>query len=346
MSRKAPTSYDVARLAGVSQSAVSRALSDRGSIAEATRARVLEAARQLGYQPNAIARSMSSARNDPHQKSGMVGVIVTRMQDPFFAHAIAALSREIQARGLQILLFTIDAEDEVDPALTSLMRFQVDGVVILSAILSARMAALCRASGIPVVLFNRDAGSLDVASVVIENRDGGQRAAELLLEGGHRRIAWLAGQDHDTTSHQREEGLVGRLALAGVELFAREAGDYTFVGGREAALWLFARQDCPDALFCASDVMALGVLHALRHDLGLKVPQEVSLVGFDDIPAAAWPGHQLTTIRQPLAQMVRAAAGLLEAMMAEPTRPAETLRFPGTLIVRESCRLPARRDPA
>lgn len=343
VTRKSATSYDVARLAGVSQSAVSRAFSEGAPIAAATRARVFEAARELGYQPNAIARSMSSARNDPHQRSGMIGLIVTRLQDPFFSHLIAGFSRDIQARGWQILLFTVDSQDEVDPALTSLMRFKVDGVVILSAILSEHMAGLCKASGIPVLLYNRSAGDLDVASVLIENREGGRAAAELLLAGGHRRIAYLAGDDRDLTSRRREEGFVQALAEAGMTLFAREVGDYTFVSGREAALRLFARQDHPDAVFCASDVMALGVLHAARHDLGLRVPQDFSLIGFDDIPAADWPGHQLTTIRQPVNAMIRAAVGMLAEMMADPQRPAQTLRFPGTLIVRATCRIPTRR---
>lgn len=341
MHRKTATSYDVARLAGVSQSAVSRAFSPRASIAKVTRERVLAAAEELGYQPNAIARSMSSARNEPQQKSGMVGLIVTRMQDPFFAHTVAGLSRAIQTRGWQILLFTVESQEEVDSALATLMRYKIDGVVIMSAILSGRMADSCRAAGIPVMLYNRSAGELDVASVQIENRDSGRLAAEFLIEGGHKRIAFLAGDDSDTTSRQREEGFVSRLAEAGQPLFLREAGDYTFASGREAGLRLLSRQERPDAVFCASDVMALGVLHAARHELGLAVPGDFSLIGFDDIPAADWPGHQLTTIRQPINRMIRAAVDALVGMMESPEQPAQTQRFPGTLILRASCRLRA-----
>ncbi|MFO1176290.1 MAG: LacI family DNA-binding transcriptional regulator [Paracoccaceae bacterium] len=339
MDRKTATSYDVARLAGVSQSAVSRAFSPGASIAKATRDRVLVAAEELGYQPNAIARSMSSARNEPQQKSGMVGLIVTRMQDPFFAHTVAGLSRTIQARGWQILLFTVESQDEVDAALETLMRFKIDGVLILSAILSERMADSCRAAGIPVILYNRSSGDLGVTSVQVENREGGRVAADFLLEVGHERIAFLAGDDSDTTSRQREEGFVNRLGEAGRTLFLREAGDYTFASGREAGLRLFSRQERPDAVFCASDVMALGVLHAARHELGLEPPRDFSLIGFDDIPAADWPGHQLTTIRQPINRMIHAAVEALVGMMENPEQPAQTQRFPGTLILRASCRL-------
>ena len=342
MDRKAITSYDVARLAGVSQSAVSRAFSPEASISEATRARVMNAARELGYQPNAIARSMSSARNEPQQKSGMVGLIVTRMQDPFFANTVAELSRNIQAKGWQILLFTVESQEEVDAALTTLMRYKIDGVVILSAILSGRMAAACHASGIPVILYNRSAAELPVSSVQIENREGGRLAADFLIEGGHERIAFVAGDDADSTSRLREEGFVERLATAGKKLFLRETRDFTFVSGREAGLRLLSRQGRRDAVFWASDVMALGVLHTARHELNLDVPRDFSLIGFDDIPAADWPGHQLTSIRQPVHRMIREATDILIEMMENPDRPPRTRRFSGTLIVRGSCRLPAK----
>ena len=339
MSPKAPTSYDVARLAGVSQSAVSRAFSPTASIAASTRARVLAAAAELGYQPNAIARSMSSARNEPQQVSGMVGLIVTRIQDPYFAHTVAGLSRAIQARGRQILLFTVDSLDEVDAALSTLMRYKIDGALIMSAMLSGRMAETCRSAGIPVVFYNRSAGHLDIPSIQIDNREGGQVAADILLEAGHQRIAFLAGDDSDSTSQLREAGFLDRLTAAGQTLFLRETGDYTFASGREAGLRLFSRKERPDAVFCASDVMALGVLHAVRHELGLSVPDDFSLIGFDDIPASDWPGHQLTTIRQPLNQMIRAAVDALISMIEAPSKPVESQRFAGTLILRTTCRL-------
>jgi len=144
MPRRSITSYDVAKAAGVSQSAVSRAFSPDGSIAEKTRKHILSIAGEMGYQPNAIARSMSTARTDVRQKSGIVGVIVTRLQDPFFANTIAHFSRDLQAKGWQMLLFSVDTQNEVDDALSSLMQFKIDGVIVLSAILSEHMARSAR----------------------------------------------------------------------------------------------------------------------------------------------------------------------------------------------------------
>lgn len=343
MRRRAITSYDVARAAGVSQSAVSRAFSPGASIAERKRAQILAVAAELGYQPNAIARSMSTARSDQPQKSGMVGIIVSRLEDPFFAQTIALFSRILQRRGWHILLFTVDAEREVDEALGALMRFRIDGVIILSALLSRHMAETCHAEGTPVLLYNRSAPGLGISTVQIGNREGGRSAAALLAAAGHGRIAYLGGSAGDATSAAREAGLAEGLAEAGLEVFAREEGDYTFTSGREACLRLFARGERPDAVFCASDVMALGLLHAARHELGLAVPGDLSVVGFDDIPAAGWPGHRLTTLRQPVERMIREAVEILIERMETADLGPRDEHFPAALILRDTVRTVLRR---
>lgn len=338
MAKRSITSYDVAKAAGVSQSAVSRAFSPGAPISKKKRQLILNVAKDLGYQPNAIARSMSTARKDTQQKSGMVGVIVTRLQDPFFARTIADFSRLIQAQGWQMLLFTVDTEAEVDTALNTLLQYKIDGVVILSAILSDQMAQVCRAQGIPVMLYNRSVEGLDVSYVQIRNREGGQLAADILIETGHKNIAFLGGEEGDATSAMRELGFTERLAEAGLEPMLRESGDYTFESGQEAARRMFARRQRPDAVFCASDVMALGLMHAARNDLGLSIPEDVSLVGFDDIPAASWPGHRLTTIRQPVGRMIREAVDCLVQSMQDPSLEPQTIRFDGHLIMRGTVR--------
>lgn len=336
--RRSVTSYDVARAAGVSQSAVSRAFSPSASIAEKTRRHVLDIARDLGYQPNAIARSMSSARTSTQQRSGMVGVIVTRLEDPFFSEIIAQFSRDLQARGWHMLLFTVDSAIEVDEALNALMQFKIDGVVILSALLSGHMAGICREQGIPVMLYNRNTEGLDISSVQIDNHEGGRIAAEILCEAGCERIAYVGGEAGDATAADRGAGMIERLAEAGIIPFAMETGDYTFQGGREAGLRLLARSHRPDAVFCASDVMALGVLHAARYELDLQVPRDFSLIGFDDAPAASWPGHMLTTIRQPFQAMVREAVNILVERMENPEVAPDIRRFSGRLILRDTVR--------
>lgn len=341
MAKRAITSYDVAEAAGVSQSAVSRAFSPTASIADKTRKHVLKIAREMGYQPNAIARSMSSARSDARQKSGIVGVIVTRIQDPFFANTMANFSSLLQAKGWHMLLFTVDSTSDVDDALHSLMQFKIDGVIILSAILSEHMAKTCDANGTPVMLYNRTASGGGISSVQIDNYAGGQTAAEVLLEAGHERIAFVGGIQTDRTTEERERGFSDRLSEGGRAVFRREYGDYTFDSGREAAGRLFSKPARPDAIFCASDVMALGVLHAARFDFGMEVPADFSLIGFDDIPSAAWPGHQLTSIRQPIRRMIREAVDILIARMEDPELEPKLVNCPGVLIKRATVRGPA-----
>ncbi len=338
MPKRSITSYDVATAAGVSQSAVSRAFSPGGSVAEKTRKHILSIASEMGYQPNAIARSMSTARTDIRQKSGMVGVVVTRLQDPFFANTIAHFSRDLQAKGWQMLLFSVDTQNEVDDALNSLMQFKIDGVIVLSAILSEHMAQACKAQGTPVMLYNRDPQDEGICSIQIENFEGGQIAADVLIEAGHERIAFVGGGASDPTTIERERGFVERLGESGLKPFRRETGDYTFDSGREAALRLFSRRERPDGVFCASDVMALGILHSARHDFALEIPKDFSLIGFDDIPSAAWPDHLLTTIRQPIRRMIGEAVDILTERMDNPELPPKSTRFPGALILRNTVR--------
>ncbi len=215
---------------------------------------------------------------------------------------------------------------------------KIDGVMILSAILSNHMANVCQKQGIPVLLYNREPEGLEVSSVQIENHEGGRIAAEILYDTGHRCIAFVGGETGDATSMARHAGFVEYLSEVGLELFQMESGDYTFNSGREAGLRLLSRRKRPDAIFCASDVMALGVLHAARHELGLSIPADFSLVGFDDIPAAAWPGHMLTTIRQPVNRMIHGAVEVLFECIEDPGKEPCMRHFSGTLILRESVR--------
>ena len=341
MPKQSITSYDVAKSAGVSQSAVSRAFSPTASINDKKRQHILKVAKEMGYQPNAIARSMSSARTKSRQKSGIVGVIVTRIQDPFFANTIAMFSSLLQAKGWHMLLFTVDSPEDVDDALFSLMQFKIDGVIILSAILSEYMAETCRANGTPVLLYNRRASGEGINSVQIDNYAGGQTAAEVLLKAGHTRIAFVGGTKSVNTTEEREKGFTDHLAAAGHSLSHCEYGDYTFDSGREAAMRLFSNSEKPDAVFCASDVMALGILHAARHDLGMEVPADFSLVGFDDIPSAAWPGHRLTSIRQPIERMIRDAVEILIEQMETPGLSPKLVSYPGVLVERATVRSPS-----
>ena len=335
------TSFDVARLAQVSQSAVSRTFTPGASVSEATRARVTQAAQTLGYRPTAHARSLITGR------SRIIGLVLSYLENLFYPTALQRLAERLQRDGYHVLLF-INENPNADELVTEILQYHVDGIVLAATTLSSALARNCADADIPVVLFNRvmaDAGAnspQSVSSVRGDNVAGGRALAEFLVAGGHRRIAYIAGNEESSTNLERERGFREGLATAGLHIWARATGDYDFAQARQAALTLFAPgPERPDAVFVASDHMAFAVMDALRFDLGLRVPGEVSVVGFDNVPQAAWGAYQLTTFEQPVGPMIEATVGLLqERLREEGAGPARNVVVPGSLIVRGSARMP------
>ena len=191
----------------------------------------------------------------------------------------------------------------------------MDGIVLAAATLSSAVARNCADASIPVVLFNRvmatgSAGA--VSSVRSDNIAGGRAVAQFLAQAGHQRVAFIAGNEESSTNLEREKGFREGLADAGMHIWARATGNYDFEQARRAALDLFrSGQEHPDAIFVASDHMAFAVMDALRHELKLRVPDDVSVIGFDNVPQAAWASYRLTTVEQPLGPMVEATVDLL-----------------------------------
>ena len=326
------TAQDVARRAGVSQSAVSRAFTPGASISPELRERIRSAAATLGYRPNAIARSLITAR------SRIVGIVAAYLRNHFYPDVLDALSRALQARGYQIMLFTAELNETADQVLDGLLRYRVDAVVLASTTLSSSLAEECRAAGIPVLLFNRMSDVASVSAVTGENRRGGRMVGELLAACGHDRIAYIAGIDDSSTSRDRERGFVEGLAAGGARLFAREAGLYRFDGAADAARRLFARPDRPDAVFAANDHMAIAAMGVATAEFGLRIPEDVAFVGFDDVEAARWPAYSLTTFSQPISPMVSAVVDLLLSLVEEPDSTPRHIVVTGELIERGSTR--------
>jgi DNA-binding LacI/PurR family transcriptional regulator len=327
-----PTAHDVARLAKVSQSAVSRTFTVGASVAPETRDRILAAARQLGYRPNAIARTLITRR------SRIVGLVMSYLENQFYPLVIERLSQALQRDGYHVLLFISETAD-ADSILADILQYQVDGIVMASTTLSSALAHDCAEAGIPVVLFNRVAqmgamGRFSTSSVTSENHQGGRLVGELLLRTGHRRIAYLAGLENASTTRDREEGLCEALADGGALLYGRAVGRYDFAEARKAVLDLFGNPDTrPDALFAANDHMAIAAMETLRSELGLRIPEDVSVVGFDNVPQAAWPSFSLTTVQQDVDQMVAATRTLLFEQMQGEVQP-RSVTVPCLLIER------------
>ncbi|MEH6550331.1 MAG: LacI family DNA-binding transcriptional regulator [Pseudomonadales bacterium] len=314
------TSYCVAEEAGVSQSAVSRAYKPGGSVSKATREKIFTAAKKLGYQPNAIARSLISKR------SNMIGIVMADITNPFYPAVLEMFLERLQAEGLRGIVLMASRDQQVDDLLPQLLEYQIDGLVITSATLSTAMADRCSSMGVPVVLFNRSIPDSNSSSVCCDNQGAARQVADLFVKSEFTRIAYIAGVEETSTNREREEGFYRRLKNAGLSA-DRAVGNYTYEGGYQAALDLAEKGDYPEAIFCANDIMAMGAMDAIRSRLNLTVPDDVAIVGFDDIENASWPLYDLTTVQPPVERMVqRTVDNLVESQGAEgPQQVTETL---------------------
>ena len=331
--RRPVTAHDVARLAGVSQSAVSRSFTKGASVSPDTRRKVEEAASSLGYRPNLVARSLITRR------SNLIGVAIPSMANPFYSRVLESLSAAFEQLGYRILLFSMANNEDSDPVLEEILRYQLDGLVLVSASLSSRFAEECRTIGLPVVLFNRTNGSTAVSSVTSDNLTGSRTIAQFLLAGGHQRLAFIAGKESSSTNRDREAGFTRYLLEQGGEKPLREVGDYTFEGAMTATRRLLSADGPPDAIFCANDLMAMAAINVC-HASGVQPGKDVSIVGFDDLPQGQWPIFGLTTFVQPLPEMIGRAVSIICAQLADAATPAIQEVLPGRLIVRETARLP------
>ncbi|MFA8384771.1 MAG: LacI family DNA-binding transcriptional regulator [Pelagibaca sp.] len=303
------TSLDVANRAGVSRSAVSRVFTPGASVSERTAVKVREAANALGYRPNVLARAMLTG------KSKIIGLVVAYLDNHFYPTVLELLSEALEREGYHVLVFmAAHGAEDIEDIVSQILDYQVDGLVLASVALSSDLAKRCRASGVPVVLFNRKLETEGELAVVSDNRMGGRLAAEHLIALGRTRIGHIAGWEGASTQRDREAGLMDGLRAAGLGLFAREVGDFRLPRAKDATRRMFDTPDRPDAVFVANDYMAFGVMDVLRSELGLSVPGDVALIGFDDVPSAAWPAYALTTIRQDAQAMVTTT---VEALLSE-----------------------------
>lgn len=329
------TSIQVAKRAGVSQSAVSRVFTPGASVSKKTADKVKKAADELGYRPNILARSLITG------KSRMIGLLVAYLENYFYPEALEKLSNALQAEGYHVLVFMAQqTTGNVDKVLDEILDYQVDGVIMASVEISSELAARCQTAGVPVVLFNRNQDDERLSAVTSDNAAGGRKVADFLIRAGHRRIGYIAGWEGASTQRDREAGIRSGLAENGIELYAHEVGAFRYDEAQSAARRMFAKPDRPDAVFVANDHMAFAVMDVLRSELGLRVPDDVSVIGFDDVPLAAWPAYDLTTIRQRTNVMAKETVGTLLASIEHRQAAPRRIAIDGPLIVRSSSRKP------
>ncbi len=309
------TSFDVAKLAGVSQPTVSRALRNMPGTSPETRQRVLEAARSLSYVPSDTGRALST------RNTRRVAVVSDALTNPYYPELVEPLRRRLADRGYRaVLLGDTDASSDRDTAVDALADGSYDGVVLTTTVRRSTLPRDLTERGLPHVLVNRVLDHPESPSCTVDNRGGAEQVADLVAGLGHRRVATIQGPISTSTGRERSEALIARLRSHGIAVPRRlqRRSEFSHDAGHAAAVDLLSESERPTAVVCGNDVLALGALSATRA-LGLSVPEDVSVIGFDDIPMAGWPLVALTTVRCDLDALAGHAVDLLvDAMAAHP----------------------------
>lgn len=330
-----PTIRDVANRAQVSVTTVSHVLNRTRSVGPETERRVRAAIEALGYQPNLLARGLRS------RKTRTIALLIPDNSNPFFAEVARAIEDAGFAEGYSVILCNSDlSEAKQDAYIDVLLAKQVDGMIFISS--GDRRDPLRRIldAGVPVVVVDREPRDVTVPQVLVDNESGGYAAGEYLVRLGHRRIGCISGPSDVTPSHRRIRGFTRALAEAGLEIApaAVTSGDGRYDGGVSAMRTLLERDLDLTAVFAFNDLMAIGALAELRR-AGLRAPDDVSMIGFDDIPQASWTDPALTTVAQPTTEMGRVSAGLLlDRLERQDGRASARVLLPTKLIERASCR--------
>ncbi|OSQ49225.1 MULTISPECIES: LacI family DNA-binding transcriptional regulator [Pseudomonadota] len=309
---KAATSYDVAILAGVSRSAVSRAFTDGASISTETRKRVMAAAKELGYHVNFLARSLQSRR------SSLVGVVASAAESPFRAKQIKITAAELVRRGYCPILLSAETPDDIDNLTSSLFSYNVAGMIITSGTPPESIIAECNRLSIPVVLVNREANVTGADQVSMDINQGGQLAFDLLKSAGVQKFCAISPRIPTYSVNGRIDAYVSRCQKENVPLQMVEIDGQSYASGLHAADQIAAHLDKIDGVFCGTDLIGLGVMDGLRYRHGLRIPEDIQILGFDDIDQTGWLSYNLSTIRQNAGKLVKAAVDAMQQRLEAP----------------------------
>lgn len=328
----AVTLKEVALRAGVSRSAVSRTFTDGASVSDKMRRKVEKAADDLGYSPNALASSLTTGRTK------LIGLVSNNFHNPIFLEVFDLFTRGLQDRGLRPLLVNLTHETDPANSVRMLRQYSVDGVVVASSTLPPGFSMAFRDAGVPVVhSFGRYSSNPKVHVVGIDNVECGRMAARELVARGYRRVAFLGGPEAATSTQDRQMGFLSELALhPEIRTSHSFAHAYSFEAGRQEMAALL-REEPAEAYFCGDDVLSIGALSAIA-DAGLRVPEDIGIIGLNDMEMAGWQNIGLTTIRQPIPEIINSSIELVVAMLDQPDRYPEARLFPCTVVERRTLR--------
>lgn len=325
----------VAHEAGVSPATVSRVLNNSAHVSADTRVRVEKAIRVLRYQPNRVARRLRTQ----DRSSKLIGLVVPDIQNPFYVEVVRGVEDQAFANDYAVLMCNFAQEEAKERLYLDIMRSEsVDGLIVAPAHQRDRKVVELARSGLPIVCVDRGLSGVDVDVVLVDNRHGAREAVEHLIRLGHRRIAYVAGLPVIPSTMERLAGYEEALSAHGIEK-AEELvrfGDSKHESGRRLTRELLDLPDSPTALFTGNNLITLGALETI-HGRGLRIPDDVAIVGFDDMYWSISLNPPLTAVAQPGHEIGRRAADMLFQRIAEPDRPCAKVVLKTTLMVRRSC---------
>lgn len=320
--------HDVARKSGLSVVTVSRVLNHSPSVRQSNRDRVLRAMQELDYRPNASARSLARG------KTGIIGLMLTTLNDSFLDAVVKEIGERLAERGY-FLALSISAGDDESFHRSLFQEDRVDGVLLLSPIREDEYVLELKKSQIPFVILDNQQPDSSVNAVTVDNFKGGYEATKHLIDLGHRDIAHISGPDFFLSSRERERGYLSALAEAGLQPYCVERGDFDISSGyRIARGWIEAGK-LPGALFASDDYIALGAMNAFQQ-AGIRIPQQISIIGFDDQNIASEFRPKLTTMRQPAERIGRTGIDLLLKAINRTAKRSVTVQLDPELIIRDS----------
>ncbi|QND54830.1 LacI family DNA-binding transcriptional regulator (plasmid) [Phyllobacterium sp. 628] len=325
------SAVEVAKKAGVSRSAVSRAFTPGASVSAKKREKIMVAAEELGYQVNDLARGLLA------RTSRLVGLVVTNPELGYRSHLVAALTKALIHRGsVPIVINTGHTEEELVAAQKTLFGYRAEATIILSGSPPSSFVELARRNGQPLIVLGRSETGAD--DVNIDNEGAGREAARFFLADGLKRLAFAGALSRTPTTIERESGFCREAASHGVNVVIGHGDNSNYAGGQEAARQLFSGRERPQAVFCANDLVAFGLIDYVRRHTQLSIPDDLAIIGFDDIPEAAWDTYNLTTFRQDPAVMAAHAVALLDRRQAELEHAPMHDRLSTSIVLRGSTR--------
>ncbi|MGY5319939.1 LacI family DNA-binding transcriptional regulator [Neomicrococcus lactis] len=321
---------DIARLASVSSATVSRVLQGTTRVSDETRTRVEKVMAEVGYVPNALASAMRTRR------TGIIGVVTGQLTNPWYPLMLETLAKNLAEQDLSMNVWVSDGEVTDESAINAIRSRAIDGVIFLTALRNSKALPAALEYGLPLVLVNRKIDDVESDHVVSDNIAGGRSVAQYFLKHGRTNVAVIGGWATVSTGRDRRQGFISEFAKAGIELDKEQAPttEFSYSAGLHFGRTIL-RDKKPQAVFCTTDVIAFGVMDAAK-ELGLRVPEDLWVVGYDDIPMASWGALNLTSVRQSMDMMATTALELLMSRIANPNSPFVQQVFDTELIVRNS----------